>query len=45
MIKFYNPINSQFEKALQGHSKTIYAMCALSDGNIASAGEDKYIKL
>ena len=45
MIKFYNPVNSQFEKALQGHSKTIYTMCSLPNGNIVSAGEDRYIKL
>jgi WD40 repeat protein len=38
MIKIYNPLTKEFEKALTGHSKTIYALQALPNGNLLSAG-------
>jgi len=38
VIKFYNPQRQEFEKALTGHVKTIYAVCPLFDGNLISAG-------
>jgi len=38
MIKIYNPTKDDWEKALTGHVKTIYALCPLPDGNLLSGG-------